>query len=85
MGGVKHPLAFTPTRHFGYFSIEPVCRRIAVITPDPKCRFSGSELLLPSGRRSGVTKAERRKTGRIPNKIFHLTVISPLHPNKINF
>ena len=37
------------------------------------------------GRRSGVTKAERRKTGRNPNKIFLLTLNSPLHPNKINF
>ena len=36
MGGVKHPLAFTPTRLFGYFSIGPVCRRIAGITPSPK-------------------------------------------------
>ncbi len=36
MGGVKHPLAFTPTRLFGYFSIVSVCLRIAGITPSPK-------------------------------------------------
>ena len=55
------------------------------ITIRPKCRFSGSELLHPPGRRSRVTKAERRKTGRNPNKIFHLALSSPLPPNKINF
>ncbi len=34
------------------------------ITISSKGRFSGSEILHPPGRRSGITKAERRETGR---------------------
>ncbi len=52
MGGVKHPLAFTPNRLFGYFSIGPVCRRIGVITPGPEGCATNATTNLHSDKKS---------------------------------